>query len=633
MSSTESGSCTQRDAKYTLLLSLGALGVVFGDIGTSPLYALRECFHGESSLPVTHDNILGILSLVFWALILVISLKYVLYVMRADNRGEGGVLALMALAHPKPSMEGRDPRRFLIFLGLFGAALLYGDGVITPAISVLSAVEGLQISTPGLAPFVVPISIAILMLLFLPQRFGTEKIGKAFGPIILIWFITLAVLGIGGIIQEPAVLFGLSPHYAAKFFIENRLHGFVALGAVFLVVTGGEALYADIGHFGRRPINIAWFFVVLPSLILNYFGQGALLLLEPEASFSPFFHLAPEWAVTPLVVLSTLAAIIASQALISGTYSITQQAIQLGYLPRQRILHTSSEEIGQIYVPIINGMMLIGTVALVLAFGSSSKLASAYGLAVTATMIITTILIFYVARYLWRWPRWMALSVTSLLLIVDFSFFSANLFKIWEGGYITLIIAIVIFVSMTTWRRGRYILAQRLVMKAQKVDHFIDELTTRPPNRVPGTAIFMTSAPDGTPPSLVHNLRHNHIVHEHTILLTVITESIPYVAIQDQIEIKELTQGIYSAIIRYGFMEMPDVPECLGRGLERYFKFVPDEVTYFLGRETLVSTPRPGMARWREHLFSFMTKNSQKASDFFKLPADQVFEIGIVVEL
>ncbi|WP_141736776.1 potassium transporter Kup [Oligoflexus tunisiensis] len=616
-----------------LNLTLGALGVVFGDIGTSPLYALRECFHHGSGLPVTPGNVLGLLSLVFWALIIVISLKYVLYVMRADNRGEGGVLALMALAHPKPKLEGRDPKKFLIFLGLFGAALLYGDGVITPAISVLSAVEGLEISTPLFKPYVVPIAVLILCLLFLPQKYGTDKIGKAFGPIILIWFITIGALGIGGIRHNPSVLQAVNPLHAVRFFLANGWHGFLALGAVFLVATGGEALYADIGHFGRKPINIAWFFLVLPSLALNYFGQGALLLESPEAYHHPFYFLAPNWATMPLVFLSTMAAIIASQALISGAYSITHQAIQLGYLPRQKIRHTSHHEIGQIYVPLINWAMLLGTVALVLIFQRSGRLAAAYGLAVTATMVITTILIYYVARDLWKWRPWIALLVSAVLLTVDLSFFFANLVKLLDGGFIPLVIGLVIFTSMVTWRRGRYILGQRLKLKSLPVDRFIEQLETEKPYRVGGTGLFMTSVPDSTPPSLVHNVRHNHVMHEHTILLTVVTESIPYVAEEEQIEIKLIHPGIYSARIRYGFMEMPDVPACLERSVGKLFPYDAKAVTYFLGRESLVSTRRPGMARWREHLFSFMTRNSQKATDFFKLPADQVFEIGIVVEL
>jgi KUP system potassium uptake protein len=514
-----------------------------------------------------------------------------------------------------------------------GAALLRGDGVITPAISVLSTVEGLEISTPLFRPYVVPIAVLVLCLLFFPQKDGTEKIGKAFGPIILLWFLTIGVLCVGGISHSPAVIKAVNPFYGIRFFIDNGWHGFLALGAVFLVATGGEALYADIGHFGRKSINIAWFFVVLPGLALNYFGQGALLLESPEASHHPFYLLAPNWATMPLVLLSTMAAIIASQALISGTYSLTHQAIQLGYLPRQKITHTSSRAIGQIYVPFINWAMLFGTVALVLVFRSSSNLAAAYGLAVTATMVITTILIYYVARDLWKWRPWLALLVSAALLLVDLSFFLANLVKLFEGGFIPLIIALFIFSSMTTWRRGRYILGQRLKQKALPVNRFIEQLVADKLHRVPGTGLFMTSVPDSTPPSLVHNVKHNHVMHENTILLNVVTESIPYVAESDQIEIKSVHPGIYSAMIRYGFMEMPDVPACLERSLGKYFPYDARDVTYFLGRESLVSTKKPGMARWREHLFSFMTRNSQKATDFFKLPADQVFEIGIVVEL
>ncbi len=620
-------------SRYLFKLSLGALGIVFGDIGTSPLYALRECFHGHAGLAVTHDNILGILSLVVWALIIVISLKYVLYVMRADNRGEGGVLALMALAHPKATPDRGDPRKFLIFIGLFGASLLYGDGVITPAISVLSAVEGLEVATPFFKPYVVPIAVVILVLLFLPQRFGTDRIGKAFGPIITVWFLTLAVLGIRNIVYNPHVFQAVNPYYAFHFFIANGWIGFLALGTVFLVVTGGEALYADIGHFGRKPINLAWFFVVLPCLLLNYLGQGALLLRDPSAVENPFFRMAPAWATYPLVILSTMAAIIASQALISGTYSLTQQAIQLGYLPRQKIKHTSSHKIGQIYVPTVNLMMLLSTVGLVLLFQSSSNLAAAYGLAVTATMVITTILIYFVARDLWGWRPWVVSLITLGFFVIDLGFFLSNLLKLLQGGWIPLALGIAIFTCMTTWRRGRYILAQRLKQKALPVQLFIDEIDRQAVHRVPGTAIFMTSVPSATPPSLLHNLRHNHVLHEQTVLLTVVTESIPYVAPDEHVEVREVYTGIYAVLMRYGFMEIPDVPNSLGRSLNPYFEFSPEKVTYFLGRETLISTERPGMARWRERIFAYMTKNSQKATDFFQLPADQVFEIGIVVEL
>lgn len=618
------------NSRYLFTLTLGALGVVFGDIGTSPLYAIRECFH---SIPVTTENVLGILSLVFWALLIVISGKYVLYVMRADNRGEGGVLALMALAHPKPELEGRDPKRFVIYLGLFGSALLYGDGVITPAISVLSAVEGLEIATPYFKSYVVPISVAILIFLFTLQRFGTDKIGKAFGPIILIWFFVLAILGLNGIIHNPNVLEAINPYHAFNFMMVNRLEGFFTLGVVFLVVTGGEALYADIGHFGRKPINLAWFFVVLPSLMLNYFGQGALLLKEPAAQEHPFYHLAPSWATLPLVGLSAIAAIIASQALISGTFSMTRQAIQLGYLPRQKINHTSHSEIGQIYLPSINWTMLFSTVVLVLVFNSSSNLAAAYGLAVTATMVITTILIYFVARDVWRWPQWLALTISLFFGIIDISFFASNLVKLFEGGFVPIVLGGFIFACTTTWRRGRHILANRLRSRTVKVEKFLAQLEHTEVHIVPGTAIFMTSVPEGTPPSLIHNVRHNHVLHENTVLLTVTTQSVPHVESSDNLEVKQIHKGIYSVMLRYGFMDVPDVPRAMQQAFDRFFAYDAQDVTYFLGRETLISTSRPGMARWREKLFSFMTKNSQKATDFFKLPADRVFEIGMVVEL
>jgi KUP system potassium uptake protein len=539
----------------------------------------------------------------------------------------------MALAHPQPSLDRPDRRRFLVFLGLFGAALLYGDGVIPPAISVLSAVEGLEVATPLFRPYVVPIAVVVLFLLFIPQQFGTEKIGKAFGPIILVWFATLAVLGVINISHNPQVFAALNPYYALHFFWDNGVRGFLTLGAVFLVVTGGEALYADIGHFGRKPINLAWFLVVLPALVLNYLGQGSLLLEDPAAAVNPFFHMAPDWATYPLVLLSTLAAIIASQALISGTYSLTQQAIQLGYLPRQQIKHTSYRAIGQIYLPRVNWTMLLATVSLVVIFESSSQLAAAYGLAVTATMVITTILIYVVACDLWKWSKPWVLLLTGAFFVVDVSFLLANLVKVFEGGWIPLAIGVVIFSGMTTWRRGRYILGEHLKAKALPLDHLLEAVRKNAVHRVSGTAIFMTSVPDSTPPSLVHNLRHNHVVHDRTILLTVGTESVPYVESSQHVRVTEVDPGIYIVRMYYGFMEIPQVPESLAQALGQHFNFQADEATYFLGRESLVSTDHPGMARWREHLFSYMTKNSQKATDFFQLPADQVFEIGIVVEL
>ena len=614
-------------------LSLGALGVVFGDIGTSPLYALKDCFSLGYELPVTPVNVLGVLSLIVWALVLVISLKYCLYVLRADNKGEGGVLALMALVHPRPRVEGRDPLRWLIFLGLFGAALLYGDGVITPAISVLSAVEGLEISAPVLQPFVLPIAVLVLSLLFAIQRIGTDRIGKAFGPILLLWFLTLAALGIRGVLSNPQVLAALNPYYAVLFAQANGWKAFLVLGSVFLVVTGGEALYADMGHFGRRPITFAWFTVVFPSLILNYLGQGALLLKDPSSAENPFFLLAPPEYTLPLVVLSTVAAVIASQALISGTYTLTQQAIQLGYLPRQKIRHTSSKQIGQIYLPRVNIFLLLGSLSLVLFFRSSSGLASAYGLSVTATMIVTTILTYYVARYRWKLGAVPTITLTSLFLLVDASFFSANVLKIFEGAWVSLVIALVMFTAMTTWRRGRFILGKRLREKACPVSEFIQKVESDDVHRVPGVAVFMTSVPDSTPPSLIHNLRHNHVVHELTILMTVVTESIPFLHPDERVDLKKVYDGVYALTLHYGFMERPDVPAALREAFTGWPSTDYDKLSYFLGRETLVASRNPAMNRWRTGLFSYMTQNSQKATDFYQLPSEQVFEVGILVEL
>ncbi len=613
--------------------SLGALGVVFGDIGTSPLYALKDCFSESYGLAVTPENILGILSLIVWSLILVISLKYCLYVLRADNRGEGGVLALMALVHPRPRVEGRDPLRWLIFLGLFGAALLYGDGIITPAISVLSAVEGLEVSAPGLERFVVPIAVLVLVLLFAIQRVGTDRIGKTFGPILLVWFLTLALLGVRAILRNPEVLAALSPTHAVTFWQQNGWRAWFVLGSVFLVVTGGEALYADMGHFGRRPITASWFVVVFPSLILNYLGQGALLLTDPSAASNPFYRLAPKAAMLPLVGLSTIAAVIASQALISGTYTLTQQAIQLGYLPRQKIRHTSSHQIGQIYLPRVNLFLLAGSVGLVLFFRSSTGLAAAYGLSVTATMVVTTILTYFVARYRWKLDAWIAVSLSAVFLVIDLSFFSANLFKIFDGAWVSLMIALLMFTAMTTWRRGRFILGKRLKEKAWPVQDFIQKMRDEKIHRVPGVAVFMTSVPDSTPPSLIHNLRHNYVVHELTILLTVVTESSPYLPAEEKVELRKVYDGIYALIIHYGFMERPDVPLALKEAFKGWPSSDYHKLSYFLGRETMVPTRRPAMNPWRMRLFSYMTQNSQKATDFYQLPSEQVFEVGILVEL
>lgn len=616
-------------------LTLGALGVVFGDIGTSPLYALRECFHGaHAHLDVTKSNILGVLSLIFWSLIIVISLKYLLYVMRADNRGEGGVLALMALACPRRSITSREPRFILIILGLFGAALLYGDGVITPAISVLSAVEGLNVATTAFEHYVLPITVVILILLFMVQKRGTDKIGTIFGPVILVWFTTMGVFGLLGIFKHASVLYAIAPWHAVNFFIENRVAGFLTLGSVFLVVTGGEALYADMGHFGLAPIKRGWFMVVMPCLMLNYFGQGAILLENPEVASNPFYHLAPRWALYPTVVLATMATVIASQAVISGAFSLTLQAVQLGYLPRLEINHTSHEEKGQIYVPYVNWALLAATIWLVLNFQSSTRLAAAYGIAVTGTMFITTILVFFVAKEKWGWSLPWLIVMTIGLLIVDFGFFGANIVKLPDGGWFPLTLGLAILILMMTWRRGREILGERLRERWVPLKSFMEQLEIEKPIRVPGAAVFMTGNVTNTPNALVHNVRHNHVLHSRIVLLQVLTQEIPHVPPSERIEIEELGSGFFQFTLNYGFMDTPDVPKALAEIGDPTLKCNLADTTYFLGRETLIPTSRrKGMAVWRENLFAFMSRNAQQATAFFHIPPDQVVEIGIHIEL
>jgi KUP system potassium uptake protein len=618
--------------KELLRTALTALGVVFGDIGTSPLYAFRECFHGPHAVPATASNVLGILSLILWSLIVVISVKYLGFVMRADNRGEGGILALMALA-----LRGRKRefvRNSIVVLGLFGAALLYGDGVITPAISVLSAVEGLQVATPLFSPYVIPITLVILVLLFLVQRTGTARVGTIFGPVTLLWFLCIGGLGIHGVLMEPHVLKAISPLYAVHFFREHGLHGATVLGAVFLVVTGGEALYADMGHFGRKPIRYVWFALVLPALVLNYFGQGALLLSQPQAAENPFYRLAPEWMLLPLVVLATAAAVIASQALISGAFSVTRQAVQLGYSPRFEIIHTSAKEIGQIYIPVVNWILLAGVCALVLGFGASSKLAAAYGIAVTMTMLITTLLVFFVSRRRWRWSLLASLSFCLFFLLIDASFAGANFLKFAQGGWFPVLVALAIFTLMTTWKRGRLILADRLRTQIFPLDLFLKGLSSTMPTRVPGVAVFMSGNSDGTPPALMHNLKHNKVLHQTILLLTVTTAEIPHVDEDDQLTVERLDHGFFKVVARYGFMETPDVPKVLQKLRKEHNLQLPMmETTFFLGRETLIPTKRRGMALWREALFAWMSRNAQPATAFFNLPPNRVVELGSQVEL
>lgn len=611
-------------------IALAALGVVYGDIGTSPLYALRECFHGSHGIPVNEASVLGILSLVVWVLIFVISIKYMIFVLRADNRGEGGILALTALACPSRIVESS----FLLFsLGIFGAALLYGDGVITPAISVLSAVEGLNLATPVFEKFVTPITIVILCGLFAFQRYGTARIGAFFGPVMMIWFIVIGVLGIGGIMHNTHVLLALNPVYAWDFFIHHKMEAYFAMGELFLVVTGGEALYADMGHFGKSPIRRAWFAVVLPGLLLNYFGQGSILLDDPKLSENPFYHLAPDWALYPLVGLATLAAVIASQALISGVFSLTRQAIQLGLSPRLKVVHTSSREIGQIYLPQMNAALLIGTIWLVMNFKTSSNLAAAYGISVSGTMVVTTILMYVVTRRLWNWKLGPAVAVCGFFLLIDLVFFSANVIKIEQGGYVPLLIGAVMYTFMATWRKGRQILAERLRSSTLPLSEFNAKIRSSHLARVPGIAIFMVGDPQTTPPAMVHNVKHNKVLHEKVIILTVSTQEIPTVPREERLAIERVDDNLYRAIATYGFMDSPDVNDVIEAMRAKGIAIDMPKVTFFLGRETLIAAARPGMAIWREHLFSFMVRNAQRATDYFKIPADQVIEVGIQVEL
>ncbi len=616
-----------------LPLTLTALGVVYGDIGTSPLYTIRECFYGAHAVAVTPENVLGVLSMVLYALFVVISIKYIAIVMRADNQGEGGILALTALV-PVPGLGTlKKTAPVLIALGIFGAALLYGDGMITPAISVLGAVEGLQVETPLFQPYVVPMSVAILVVLFLFQKYGTHRVGRLFGPIMVVWFLTIAVLGIRSIAREPSVIAAINPVHAFRYFRVHGVPGIAVLGAVFLAVTGGEALYADMGHFGKQPIRIAWFVLVLPSLVLNYFGQGALLLLNGDAARQPFFLLAPAWALFPLVGIATAAAIIASQALISGAFSLTQQAIQLGYAPRLDIEHTSSDEMGQVYVPQVNWTLMISTVLIVIGFGSSSALAAAYGIAVTMTMVITALLLHVIAVERWKWPPAMAFLVTALFLTIDLTFFGANLLKLFQGGWLPILIGGCIFMLMTTWKKGRRLVAERLVARAIGLDHFLDVISAAAPIRVTGTAVFMTAQPRGIPPALAHNLRHNKMLHEHVVLLTVSTAPVPHVTGDERITLDAVGHGIYTMKLVYGFMEDPDVPDALRVARTRGLEIDLDDITYFLGRETLLLTGRRGMARWRERVFVVMTRNAVGATAFFHLPPERVVELGVQVEI
>ena len=612
-----------------LPLTLTAVGVVYGDIGTSPLYALRECFFGTHPVPPTHENVLGVLSLIIYSLVLVISIKYMALVLRADNKGEGGILSLTSLLPAR----GSGAPVGLVLLGLFGAALLYGDGMITPAITVLGAIEGITVATPVFEPYVVPVSVLILIVVFSVQQYGTHRIGRMYGPIMVVWFVVLAVLGLTWIVRQPVVLGAINPVHALAFFRENGLHSIAVLGAVFLVVTGGESLYADLGHFGRRPIRLAWFTLVLPSLLLNYFGQGALLLTDGEMAEQPFFMLAPVWARLPLVALATAAAIIASQALISGAFSLTRAAIQLGYAPRLNVEHTSSWEMGQVYVPQVNWFLAISCVLIVVAFQSSAALAAAYGIAVALTMLITGTLLPIVGRLRWQWPIPAVVAFVLVFIVIDLSYVAGNAFKILDGGWLPLVIAAVIFTFMTTWKTGRRLVAERFTARAFPLEDFVAGVAADPPTRVDGTAVFMTAQPTGTPAALAHNLRYNKILHEHVIVLTASTVPVPYTTPEERLTVQRLGHGLYNARVQYGFMDDPDIPEALMQIKALGVPIDTDDVTYFLGRETIVVSDRPGMAKWREKLFVLMARNAVRATAFFKLPPERVVELGVQVEM
>ena len=623
----------QQDPAPSLALTLGALGIVFGDIGTSPLYSLRECFTAHAGMGPTPENILGVLSLIIWSLILIVSVKYIFFVLRADNRGEGGILALLALAVPNRK-TGVGLTRWMMYLGLFGAALLYGDGVITPAISVLSAVEGLDVATPIFHDWILPITVAILGVLFYFQSSGTNKIGFVFGPIILVYLAVCICLGAPHIIQMPIVLTSLNPLYAAEYFARNGWVGFWTLGSIFLCVTGCEALYADMGHFGRRPIRVAWTRIVFPALVINYLGQGALLLKDPTAISNPFFHMAPDWALYPVVIIVTLATVVASQALISGVYSLTQQAILMGFCPRLQITHTSTREIGQIYVPFMNWALMIATMWLVVTFRTSSNLAGAYGIAVALTMFITTILVTIVAYKRWNWSPWIVVSIGVFMLSIDSVFLIANTEKIPNGGWFPLLIAGFVFALLTTWKRGRRILAVRIRKQCDLFEDFINQGLPPDVFRPKGTAMFLSSDGNLVPPAMARNLAFNHVLHERVIVITIVIKDVPRVNRMDRARIESFPHGIYRAYCAFGFTEGPHIHEVLESMKLKGLDIALKDITFFLGRDTLIAARKKGgMAIWREHLFSFMNQNSYRAGQFFKIPSDQVVEIGSQIEL
>ncbi|QNH11722.1 potassium transporter Kup [Xanthomonas sp. SI] len=619
--------------KAGFALIIGAIGVVFGDIGTSPLYTLKEAFSPHYGLSSDHDTVLGVLSLAFWSLMIVVTLKYVTIIMRADNEGEGGIMALMALTQ-RTMRKGSRSAYVVGILGIFGASLFFGDGVITPAISVLGAVEGLEVAAPGLHAFIVPITVVVLVILFLGQRFGTEKVGKVFGPITCLWFLSLAAIGIWNIVDAPEVLKAFNPWWAIRFFLDHGWHGVWILGAVVLAVTGGEALYADMGHFGARPIRHAWYFFVLPCLVLNYLGQGALVLKHPAALKNPFFEAVPGWALYPMIVLATLAAVIASQAVITGAFSIARQAMQLGYIPRMLIKHTSHDTIGQIYIPGINWLLMVMVIALVLIFRSSTNLAVAYGISVSATMLIDTLLLALVARALWpRWRNWV-LPLCVVFFVIDAAFLIANGAKLLQGAWFPVALGIVMFTMMRTWRRGRELLREEIRKDGIQIDSFLPGLMLAPPVRVPGTAVFLTADATVVPHALMHNLKHNKVLHERNVFLTVETLPVPYASAKQRLKMDAIGDEFYRVIVRFGFMETPDVPLALMRSCDQGgIYFDPMDTTYFASRETIVASANRGMPIWRDKLFAVMHRNAAPATGFFRIPGNRLVELGAQVEI
>ncbi|WP_319586667.1 KUP/HAK/KT family potassium transporter [uncultured Desulfobulbus sp.] len=628
----QSGATLPSPGKELPLLAMAALGIIYGDIGTSPLYTIKECFTGAHGVTPTAANVLGIMSLVFWSLMLVVGLKYVVFIMRADNKGEGGIFSLLSMLQGL-QMSGKQ-WSLLMFLAAFGAALLYGDGVITPAISVLSAIEGLNMATDAAAKYVVPLTCLVLVILFVVQRHGTARIGTLFGPIMVVWFLVLGGLGVGAIAGNQEILAALDPRQAISFFLRNGLHGFVVLGGVVLCITGGEALYADMGHFGRLPIRLSWYGAVLPGLVLNYFGQGALLLHHPElVEVNPFYALVPQSLLYPMVGLSTMATIIASQAMISGVYSLTQQAIQLGFTPRMHIVHTSEQTKGQIYMPTVNWMLMIACLSLVLAFKESTRLAAAYGIAVTATMAITSFIYFKVTSIRWQWPWWQSASLLALFLFFDCSFLGANLLKITDGGWITLCIAVSILIAMMTWRDGRAILAKHYSLMKIPTEVFLKDIAGYKPQRISGTAVFMSISPEGIPHTLLHHFKHNEALHERILLLSILAAETPTVALEDRVSIEDLGLGFYRIKARYGFMETPALPEIIELLSDKGMPVDIYSTSFYLGRENMSATGTAPMAHWRKLLFIYMSRNAWNATSFFKLPPDRVVELGNHVEL